>query len=202
MIDRLGYGIHTMYLSQRNRFFPLPDYLLSEPQRVVLQIYGHTIDENYSKLLIEKKDLPLTRVVLLDRVQKKLTITDDAATMLKKEGLIEGRKPNYYVAASVAEVTDDKAAYIKNKAFDKQYYKHLIIEFLNKYHKASRIEIDELLLDKLSNVLSQEQKRTKIRNLLYEMSKKEGVIVNQSASTANPIWVLTESKNKIGKDKK
>jgi ATP-dependent DNA helicase RecG len=83
-----------------------------------------TIDENYSKHLIEKKDLPLTRVVLLDRVQKKLTITDDAAAILKKEGLIEVQKPNCYVAASVAEVTDDKAAYIKNKAFDKQYYKH------------------------------------------------------------------------------
>lgn len=71
--------------------------------------------------------------------------------------------------------------------------------FLDHY---SRAEIDELLLDKLSNVLSQDQKRTKIRNLLYEMSKKEGIIVNQSASTANPVWVLTESKNKIGKDKK
>ena len=59
MIDRLGYGIHTMYLSQKNRYFPLPDYELSEPQKVVLQIYGHSIDENYSKLLIENKDLPL-----------------------------------------------------------------------------------------------------------------------------------------------
>jgi len=75
MIDTLGYGIHTMYLSQRNRYFPLPDYFLFESQKVILQIYGHTIDENYSKLLIERKDLPLSHVVLLDRVQKKLQIT-------------------------------------------------------------------------------------------------------------------------------
>ncbi len=201
MIDRLGYGIHTMYLSQRNRYFPLPDYLLSEPQRVVLQIYGHSIDENYSKLLIERKDLPLSHVVLLDRIQKKLPITEEAASMLKKEKLIEGRKPNYFVAASVAAATDEKAAYIKNKAFDKPYYKNLIIEFLNKYHKASRTEIDELLMDKLSNVLSEKQKRTKIRNLLYEMSKKEKTIYNQSSSTANPAWVLSVKKNKIKKDK-
>ncbi len=192
MIDSLGYGIHTMYLSQRSRYFPLPDYLLSESQRVVLQIYGHSIDENYSKLLIERKELPLSQVVLLDRIQKKLSITDEAASMLKKEKLIEGRKPNYFVAASVAAATDEKAAYIKNKAFDKQYYKTMIIGFLNKYHKASRTEIDELIMDKLSNVLSDDQKRTKIRNLLYEMSKKENTIFNQSTSTANPIWVLSD----------
>jgi len=198
MIDRLGYGIHTMYLAQRNRFFPLPDYLLSETQRVVLQIYGHSIDENYSKLLIERKDLPLSEVVLLDRVQKKLPITDRAISMLKKDRLIEGRKPNYFVAASVAAATDNKAAYIKNKAFNKTYYKTLIIEYLTRYHKASRIEIDTLLMDKLSNVLDLTQKRTKIRNLLYEMSKKDKTIRNQSNSTANPLWVLSDTKNKIG----
>ena len=194
MIDRLGYGIHTMYLSQRNRFFPLPDYLLSEPQRVTLQIYGHAIDENYSKLLMERKDLPLMRVILLDRVQKKLPITNEAVRILRKEGLIEGRKPNYFVAAKVAAATDEKAAYIKNKAFDKLYYKQLIIEFLTRYQKASRIDIDNLLMDKLSNVLSGEQKRTKIRNLLYEMSKKDRSITNQSPSTANPKWVLADDK--------
>lgn len=200
MIDRLGYGIHTMYLAQRNRFFPLPDYLLSEPQKVVLQIYGHAIDENYSKILIERKDLTLSQVVLLDRVQKRLAITDAAATTLKKEKLIEGRKPNYYVAASVAAITDDKASYIKNKAFDKSYYKKLVIEFLTKYKQATRAELDDLLMEKLSNVLSQKQKRTKIRNLLYDMSKKENLIENSSKSTAAPIWVLQTKTSKIEKD--
>ncbi|MFN8347396.1 MAG: hypothetical protein U0X91_20495 [Spirosomataceae bacterium] len=201
MIDRLGYGIHTMYLAQRNRFFPLPDYMLSEPNKVVLQIYGHAIDENYSKILIQRKDLALSQVVLLDRVQKKLAITDSAAITLKKEKLIEGRKPNYYVAASVAAITDDKASYIKNKAFDKSYYKKLVIEFLAKYKQATRAELDDLLMEKLSNILSEDQKRTKIRNLLYEMSKKDNLIQNSSKSTASPIWVLQPKTNKIEKDK-
>ncbi len=194
MIDRLGYGIHTMYLAQRNRFFPLPDYLLSDSQKVVLQIYGHSIDENYSKLLIERKDLPLSQVLLLDRVQKKLSITDQSVALLKKEGLIEGRKPNYFVAASIAEATNDKASYIKNKAFDKTYYKALIIQYLTQFQKASRAEIDTLLMDKLSNVLDDSQKRTKIRNLLYDMSKKDKTLENQSASKANPIWMLKDPK--------
>ena len=190
MIDTLGYGIHTMYLSQKNRYFPLPDYLLSESQKVVLQIYGHSIDENYSKLLIERKDLSLSNVVLLDRVQKNLSITKDAAVALRKEGLIEGRNPNYFVSASIAEATGDKADYIKNKAFDKAWYKDLVIKFIKKYHKANREDIDALIMEKLSNTLSEKQKRTKIRNLLYEMSKKDNSIFNNSKSTNKPEWKL------------
>ena len=190
MIDTMGYGIHTMYLSQKNRYFPLPDYILSEPQKVILQIYGHSIDENYSKLLIERKDLPLTKVVLLDRVQKNKPINKEAAKLLRKDRLIEGRYPNYFVSASVAEITDDKANYIKNRAFDKSYYKDLIIKFLKEYKKASREDIDNLIMEKLSNRLNDIQKRTKIRNLLYEMSKKDNTIYNNSKSTNKPEWKL------------
>jgi ATP-dependent DNA helicase RecG len=200
MIDRLGYGIHSIYLAQRQRFFPMPDYLLSERNKVILQIYGHAIDENYSKLLIERKDLPLDRIVLLDKVQKKHAITEIAANVLRKDKLIEGRKPNYFVTASIAEATNEKASYIKNKAFNKGYYKALVHEFILEYKHASRDDIDNLLMDKLSNILSAAQKRNKIRNLLYEMSKKDKTIVNNSKSTAKPIWILTV--NKIAPDKK
>ena len=70
----------------------------------------------------------------------------------------------------------------------------MIVEFILKYKHASRDDIDNLLMDKLSNVLSKTQKRNKIRNLLYEMSKKDKKIYNQSKSTARPIWVLEENK--------
>ncbi|RLD44057.1 MAG: hypothetical protein DRJ05_01150 [Bacteroidetes bacterium] len=183
MIDSLGYGIHTMYLSQRNRYFPLPDYLLSEPQKVVLQIYGHSIDENYSKLLIERKDLPLSHVILLDRIQKKLLITNEAASLLRKEKLIEGRKPNYFVAASVADVTDDKAAYIRNKAFDDAHYKDMVVSYLKKFKKANRMEIENLLTPKLSDVLSDKQKKDKVKNLLQSMRKDKKIRL------ANRYWV-------------
>ncbi|HED38235.1 MAG TPA: hypothetical protein ENI76_08325 [Ignavibacteria bacterium] len=146
---------------------------------------------------MERKDLPLDRVVLLDKVQKKQPITADAAKLLKKEKLIEGRKPNYFVAASVAEITDDKATYIRNRAFDKDYYKDMVIKFIKKYSTASREDIDSLILDKISDTLSQKQKRTKIRNLLYEMSKKDKTIFNASKSTNKPVWKLVDADNKI-----
>ncbi len=99
MIDTVGHGIHSMLLAQRQRYFPLPDYSKSTPDQVVLEIFGHLIDENYTKLLLERQDLALNTVILLDRIQKKQAIPDDAAVKLRREALIEGRKPHYFVSA-------------------------------------------------------------------------------------------------------
>jgi ATP-dependent DNA helicase RecG len=183
MIDSLGYGIHKMYKSQRKRYFPLPDYTKSTRDNVVLEIYGHTIDENYSKLLIEKKDdLSLTEVILLDKVQKNLAINDDAAKLLKNKKLIEGRKPNYYISASIAELTGQKAGYIRNRGFKDDHYKKLILEYLDKYGSASKDDIDKLILDILPEVLDKKQKENKVRNLLYTMHKKDKSIINKGTA--------------------
>ena len=188
MIDSLGLGIHKMYRSQHKRFFPLPDYSNTSLNEVVLEIYGHTIDENYSKLLIEKKDsLSLTEVILLDKIQKKQTITDEAAKMLKTKGYVEGRKPNYYVATQIAEVTGQKAAYIRNRGFKDQHYKKLVLELIDKYGYATKKDIDILILDILPPILDNKQKENKIRNLVYSMSKSDKTIVNQGTNR-NPIW--------------
>jgi len=175
MIDTVGYGIHTMYLEQRKRFFPLPDYSKSDETHVILEIFGHAIDENYSLLLMQKSDLPLSTVVILDRVQKKLPIPDDAVQFLKKQNFLEGRKPNYYVAARIAESTGVKADYIKNKSFDDRYFKDLILEYLRKFKKADRADIEELLLDKLSEVLTHKQKKDKVKNLLQSLRLEESI---------------------------
>jgi ATP-dependent DNA helicase RecG len=169
MIDTVGNGIYTMFTSQKSRFFPLPDYDISNNQKVKLLIYGHSIDENYSKLLIQRKDLPLSSVILLDRVQKKLPITTQAGLKLKKEKLIEGRKPNFYVTSTVAVSSGDKAVYIKNRAFNDSHYKKLIISYLQKYKKGNRKDFEALLYDKLSDVLSDKQKKDKVKNLLQSL---------------------------------
>lgn len=188
MIDSLGYGIHKMYKSQWERYFPLPDYTHSTRDNVVLEIYGQNIDENYAKLLIEKKDdLNLTEVILLDKVQKKISINDEAFKLLKKRGLIEGRKPNYYISLKIAELTNQKAGYIRNRGFKDEYYKKMILEYLEKYERATKEDIDKLILDILPDILDIQQRANKVRNLLYAMSKKEQVIVNQGTNR-NPIW--------------
>lgn len=187
MIDTMGYGIHTMYQSQRNRFFPLPDYILSEPQKVVLQIFGHSIDENYTKLLIERKDLQLDRVVLLDKVQKKQNITNEAARLLKKEKLIEGRKPNYFVAASVAKETGQEIDYIKLRGIDDDYIQKVITDYLKKFKEGKRQNFESILLTKLPDILSMAQKQTKIKNNLQNLRKK-GII-----EVHGKIWKMSKN---------
>jgi len=190
MIDTMGYGIRDMYLGQARRYFPLPDYDLSEPGAVKMTLYGGVVDLAYSRLLIQKTDLPLADVLALDRVQKKLSIPDEAAAHLRKAGLIEGRKPNYFVSATVAAATDGKADYIRTRAFDDEHYAKLITDYLAKFDKADRAEINRLLWDKLSDALTDKQKTTKISTLLTKL-RKQGDILN-AGSDAAPSWQLTK----------
>ena len=161
MIDHMGYGIWDIYNRQRNRFLPLPDYDLSKPDSVRLTIYGSIVDVAYSQLLMNMTELPLVDVLALDRVQKRLMI--DGATMkrLRRNKLIEGRKPNLFVSPTIAIATDTKVEYIRNRAQSEEYYAKLILDYLEKFTRADRSEIDKLLLDKLSHSLSEKQKNIK-----------------------------------------
>ena len=188
MIDTMGYGIQRMFIQQRRRFYPLPDFDLSQPDMVVVTIHGKVIDPNYTALLMEHQELPLPTVILLDRIQKRQPISRDEAVALRRLHLVEGRFPNLFVAAHIASVTGDKARYIRNRAFDDEHYKQMISKYLQQYHKASRQDIDTLLLDKLSDVLSENQKRIKVKNLLAAMSR-DGLIRN-AGSRRLPQWVL------------
>lgn len=196
MIDSMGYGIHKMFKSQKQRFFPLPDYSKSSSNEVVLEIYGHSINENYAKVLIELKDnLTLTEVILLDKVQKAQHITEDSAKLLKKKRLIEGRKPHYYIAAHIAEATNQKAEYTRNKGLDKEVLMSFILKHIENHKFATREEIDKLLLDKLPDYMDEKQRKKRIDNMLQVLKKDK--IVNVGSRTASK-WIL--DLGKIRKD--
>lgn len=190
MIDTMGYGIHEMHKGQARRYFPMPDYDLSEPLAVRMTIYGCVVDPAYSQLLIQKTDLPLDEILALDRVQKRLPLTDEMIKRLRRDGLIEGRKPNLHVSATVAKVTASKADYIRTRAQDDDYYCKLITDYLKKFGKASREEIDKLILDKLSDALDLDQRKRKVANLLTKL-RRAGVIRNRGPKKA-PEWVIAE----------
>lgn len=193
MIDTIGGGIKKMFAKQRERFFPLPTYILENPNEVTVKITGKVIDPNYTQLLIKHTDLDIQTVILLDKIQKKDKIDKQSYQKLKKQGLAEGRYPNLFVVSKIAAATGDHVSYIKNRAFDAEYYKKLIINFITEYGSATRGEINKLLTDKLSDVLSSAQKRNKINNLLNQMANKERIIKNQG-SDRMPKWVLFRHK--------
>jgi len=189
MIDTMGYGIHKMFKRQQERFFPLPEYDFSNPEEVLLNIYGCVMDENYSKLLIEKTDLDLKTTILLDKVQKKKKLNREERKFLRDKKLIEGRHPNIFISAKIASITDEKAKYIKYRGFSKDRYKNLVINYIKKFGSATREEINDLLINELPAILDDKQKLTKIKNLIFEMSKKDKIIKN-TGSKKKAIWIL------------
>ena len=150
MIDQVGSGIRRMFQTQRDRFFPLPEYVFSPSERghprVEVAVFGQVLDPRYTRLLMRRPDLSLREVLLLDRVQKKNALTPAEVKELRASKLVEGRSPNLYVSAKVAEWTGQKAAYIRNRGLDDGFYRGLVTDYLAKYGRASRLDRDELLL--------------------------------------------------------
>ncbi len=189
MIDTQGGGIKRMFQAQRKRFFPLPDYDLSQPERVVLNLQGRILDERYTRLLMSRTDLDLSTIMLLDRVQKGQAISASDNKRLKAANLVEGRFPNLVVSAAIAAVTGQKAKHIRDNGFNRQYYQDLIMKLIREHQPVTRDDIDKLLLDKLPEVLSEKQKLSKIHNLLYDLSHQQMLIKNEGSRRFSQ-WVL------------
>ena len=191
MIDTATSGIKKVYRIQKDKFFPMPDYDLSSEAQVSVRVYGKILNEQYTYILFNHPELDLETVYLLDQVQKGKgnTLNKDAVAFLRKYKLIEGRINSLYLSAEVSQAIDDEAGYIKNKAFDDQYYKDLIIKYLKKYGKAKKKDIRNLLWDKLPDVLSEKQKEYKIGNLLASL-KNAGIICADSNNQQRASWIL------------
>lgn len=187
MVDTAGGGIRKMFNYQRDRFFPMPEYDLSK-EKVKVTVIGKVLDIDYARVLAKKQDLSLDEIIMIDKVQKKKHLSEMEIEHLRGNGLIEGRKPNFHVSYDVAEKTDLKAEYIKTRGLKDDHFKKLILEYLDKYKRASKEDIDKLLLDILPGVLDEKQRKNKIRNLIYAMSKRDKSIINQGTNRY-PQWV-------------
>ena len=179
MIDTEGFGIHKMFVSQKERWLPMPDYDKSDNDNVVLTLPGNVIDENYSLMLLENTNIDLTTAVLLDKVEKGKPISENAVKMLRKEKLIEGRKPHLYVSKYIAKATDKQVEYTLKKGFNDAECQEWIIKALNDHKVLSRKQINELLWNKLPMDFTEEQKMSKIKNLLYKMHKNDEIWLDE-----------------------
>lgn len=193
MIETIGSGIKRMFIKQRERFFPLPDYDLSELGRIKVRVFGKVLDERYTRMLLQKNNLDLWDVIALDKVQKKKPLTDQEFKSLKKKGLIEGRRPNLYVSATIAATTETKTDYIRKRAFDKRHYMEMVKEYLAKFETATRSDFDRLLMDKISDALSHEQKRNFVTNLLQAMRRKGTIQPVRGKRGKGARWELCKS---------
>ena len=68
----------------------------------------------------------------------------------------------------VEHIDDDtlKSQYIANRSFNDDHFKKMILEYLDTFETVKRSAIDHLIMPKLSDVLSDKQKKNKVTNLL------------------------------------
>lgn len=187
MIETEGGGIKKMFIKQRVRLFPMPEYDFADG-KVRVTITGKVIDENFARILTENPNISLEEIMLLDKVQKQKLISDEQAAYLRKKKFIEGRKPLFYLVHKVVSKTKDiglKSQYIKNRSFDDEYFMKMIVEYIKKFGQASRKDIDDLIKNKLSDVLNERQKNNKIDYQLKKL-KKAGIV----RFSENKFWIL------------
>ena len=133
MIDTISRGIKTMYAKQRERHFPMPDFLIdNNKQEVNVKIYGKVIDERYAQLLASGTQLSLKECIWLDAIQKQKykLVTKPALEILKSRKLIEGRAPNYIISLAVAKKTKQLGEYTRMKGLERDKYLSMIYEFV------------------------------------------------------------------------
>lgn len=193
MVDSKGYGIHNMFLRQKERYLPMPDYKGSNDSRVVMHLPGTVLDEKYSIMLLENSNINLTEAVLLDQVQKGILPNDNAIAMLRKKHLIEGRKPRLFVVKQLAQNTGTKVEYSKHKGLEVKSCESLLLSTLKEHGKLSRTEIDSLLWNVVSDQLDDKQKKSKIGNILTNLRKRK-LIENETVGNYSK-WSLVREEN-------
>lgn len=185
MIDTIGSGIKRMFTIQRNKYFPLPDYNL-EQNKVQVKIIGKVLDPNYARKLAQIPDLSLEEIILLDKVVKNNELTDIEIKTLKAKKLIEGRKPNFHISSKVASATNQKEDYINLKGLDNDYIQKIITDYLERFGSAMRSDLENVLMNKLSEGLDDSQKINKIKNNLQSLRNK-GII-----EVKGKIWKMSK----------
>ena len=189
LIDTIGSGIKRMYRTQRERYFPLPDFeLKANPATVRVCIYGRELDTAFSRALLSGMDLSLEDVIALDRVQKRKSLDAALLRPLRKRGLVEGRGAQVRISGAVAKAAGRDVSYTVDRGLDLQHYKALIVQLL-KLGPQGRPKINQLLLDKLPGAIAIDRRAGYIKSLLRDMAR-EGLIETDGGRTKAAKWRL------------
>ena len=192
MIDTVGRGIRKIFNEQRRRFFPMPDYEIDNDKReVAVRLYGNVINQKYTTLLKEKKELTLEDCILLDAVQKGHRITEEAAQELMAKGLVEGKYPELSISLNVARQTKQLPEYTRVSGLERSKLKQMALQFIQNAgdEGTMRDGIYDYLKVAMPGNKTKEQNLRLLGNILKEL-KEEGSVslsgLSWYAIKANP----------------
>ena len=136
------------------------------------------------------QNINLTEAVLHDQVQRDKPISDEAIKQLRRQHLIEGRKPHLFVSKHIAQRTDKKVEYSMHKGLDSKSCERLLVDSLKDHGVLTRGEIDKLLWNVISDQLDDTQKKTRIGNILCKL-RHDGIIQNETKGNVSN-WSLVK----------
>ena len=180
MIDIVGRGIRKIFNQQWERRFPMPDYEIDAAKKeVAVRLYGNAINEKYTKLLKENKDLSLEDCILLDAVQKGHRLSESDAKNLLERGLVEGEYPDLTISLSIARQTKQLPEYTKVKGLERDKIKQMVLQFIQNAGEdgAKKNSILDYLKEVLPQRNSQEQNLRLLGNILSEMNTDGSVVL-------------------------
>jgi ATP-dependent DNA helicase RecG len=178
MIDTVGRGIRKIFNEQRRRYFPMPDYEIDEEKReVAVRLYGNAINQKYTTLLKERKELTLDDCILLDAVQKGHRITEEAAQELRAKGLVEGEYPDLSISLNVARQTKQLPEYTRVSGLERSKLKQMALQFIQNAGNEGTMRdgIYEYIKIAMPANKTKEQKLRLLGNILKEL-KDEGTV--------------------------
>ena len=190
MIDIVGRGIRKIFNQQWERRFPMPDYEIDAAKKeVAVRLYGNAINEKYTKLLKENKDLSFEDCLLLDAVQKGHQLNEVDAKNLLSRGLIEVQDDQYYISLDVARKTKQVPEYTRTKGLERDKLKQMVLQFVQNSGEDGATR--EMIISYLANALpernTKEQNQRLVGNILSEMNT-DGLIKNSRKH-----WLATTS---------
>ena len=176
-----------MFEIQRERSFPLPDYDLSKSNVVKVTLHGKIIDERYSRILIERKDLSLDQVFFLDQLQKGKDIGPEGHQRLEDAGFQIGVYPNVVSMPLAAQATPDQLQSVATRDLRSDYYMNAIIDFVTNHGPVSRGEIYRHLRPILPKAWTEDQEWSTISDLVRHL-QQSNLIENQGTDEC-PVWI-------------
>ena len=174
LVDTVGGGIRKMFENQARRFFPLPEYDLSDG-RVSLKIYGKTTDRNYSLTLAGNPGLSMEEVIMLDKLRKGIELNRDEIETLREKKLIKGHSTLLRFNPGEPSITNVTVGGEKVPA--ERDLKEEVLELIRSNGPIGRIEIERALSGILPKNMTDAQKKNKIANTVKHLAGR-GLIKN------------------------
>ncbi len=176
LMENVGSGIPKMFLSQRERLFPMPEFDFSNGT-VNVTFCGKLLNPDVADQLAHDGRLSLLDLFLLDRLLRKKPLAKDQTTHLRAKGLVADRHPHY-----VPPVPVTKPTLVAN---DEMLQQEILAFIKSRPRGSTRSELSQHLSGSLPDRLSVKQKQDKLKNLLQRLRVQGLLAVHNRLWTAS-----------------